>query len=377
MRNGFSRRNARWAAPLLATVVALTVSGTALAGGGVNGADFTTMNTSFDGTGHCLNGNGNVNCNIYNGKQYVWTNGGPDANKLLPDGYYFFAVLIPSGQPNPNDGGPGNLSDDYDTYQNRTFRVTNGEISSYSGSHIQDIDENDNNERKIRLYPYADTTNNGGVYIMATCFLGTTAGQFSYPVAPKTCKYDAFKVPIDDREPPVCPKPTFAFNRDGQWTATAVFQDPGGIDTIEVVSIKNAVASFDSSFFQGTTAPVTLTASKLVQSLPSQVVVYVRDVAGNQTQCDPVLTTVRSGRATQVFKNLSRHESRVVIRNNRRGVRTVVLSVNGRRYVARGLRAGERRLVRIGAALRPGRSNRVTVHALGRRGGSAMVTISN
>src|SRR4051812_42554905 len=153
------------------------------------------MNTSFDGFGHCKNGSGNVNCNIYNGKQYVWTNGGPDANKLLPDGYYFFAVLIPSGQQDPNDGTPGNLSDDYDTYQNRKFRVTNGEISSYPGTHLFDKDENDNNEWKIRLYPYADTTNNGGVYIMATCFIGTTGT--SYPVAPRSCKYDAFKVPID------------------------------------------------------------------------------------------------------------------------------------------------------------------------------------
>src|SRR3954471_4455726 len=171
MRTGPSRRPARLLTMLLALVSALAVTASAYA---VSGADFTTMNTTFDGFGHCKNGNGNVNCNIYDGKQYVWTNGGPDVNKLLPDGYYFFAVLIPSGQKNPNDGGAGNLSDDYDSYQNRTFRVTNGEISSYTGTHLQGVDTNDNNERKIRLYPYADTTNNGGVYIMATCLLGTT-----------------------------------------------------------------------------------------------------------------------------------------------------------------------------------------------------------
>ena len=63
----------------------------------------------------------------------------PSSTLVRADGWYFFAVLIPSGQHSPNDGDPGNLSDDYDTYQNRTFRVTNGEISSYSGTHIQDI----------------------------------------------------------------------------------------------------------------------------------------------------------------------------------------------------------------------------------------------
>src|SRR3954468_15332355 len=131
MRTGTSKR---LLGVLLAFAAALAVAAPVYA---VSGADFTTMNTSFDGFGHCKNGSGNVNCNIYDGKQYVWTNGGPDANKLLPDGYYFFAVLIPSGQRNPNDGTPGNLSDDFDTYQNRTFRVTNGEISAYTGTHLQ------------------------------------------------------------------------------------------------------------------------------------------------------------------------------------------------------------------------------------------------
>src|SRR5207249_4556863 len=41
----------------------------------------------------------------------------------------------------------------------------------------------------IRLAPYADTTNPGGVYIMAICSLAK-----GYPVEPRDCKYDAFKV---------------------------------------------------------------------------------------------------------------------------------------------------------------------------------------
>jgi hypothetical protein len=41
----------------------------------------------------------------------------------------------------------------------------------------------------IRLFPYSDTTNPGGVYIMAICSLGE-----GYPVDPRDCKYDAFKV---------------------------------------------------------------------------------------------------------------------------------------------------------------------------------------
>ena len=85
----------------------------------VSGAGWTTVNTATDGSGHCKNGNPGVNCNIYDGKQYVWLNGGPAAGGLAPDGSYFFAVLVPGGQPNPNDGGAKNLSDDFDTVANK------------------------------------------------------------------------------------------------------------------------------------------------------------------------------------------------------------------------------------------------------------------
>jgi hypothetical protein len=92
----------------------------------VSGAGFTTVNEGADGPDHCENGNPQVNCNLYDGKPFVWLNGGPAANGLGPDGQYFFAVLEPGGQPNPNDGGSKNLSDDFDAYTNRTFTVSGG-----------------------------------------------------------------------------------------------------------------------------------------------------------------------------------------------------------------------------------------------------------
>ena len=135
-----------------------------------------------------------MNCNLYTGKEFVWLNGGPAANGLGPNGQYFFVVLEPGGQPNPNDGGSKNLSDDFDFYTNRTFTVANGEVSAYGGTH--DFDSGtpgdpalDDLPPFIRLSPYANTTNAGGVYIMAICSLGR-----GYPVNPRDCKYDAFKV---------------------------------------------------------------------------------------------------------------------------------------------------------------------------------------
>src|SRR6266702_4822877 len=177
-------RATRWVTPFVAAAMAIggaaAVGAPAFANAPVTGAGFTTTNTTVDGTGHCQNGNEAVNCNIYDGKQYVWLNGGPSV-AYVGDGSYLFAVLDPGGQANPNDGAAKNLSDDFDAYANRTFSVSGGTVS-YSGSH--DFDSN-----KIRLMPYADTLNPGGVYIMAICSLAD-----SYPVNPSDCKYDAFKV---------------------------------------------------------------------------------------------------------------------------------------------------------------------------------------
>ena len=158
------------------------------------GAAFTTVNEAVDGTGHCANGNPQVNCNIYDGKQFVWLNGGPAASTLGPNGKYFFAVLAPGGQNNPNDGSAKNLSDKYGAYTDRTFTVKAGKLSAYSGGHWGDSGKHalasaNNKPPLVRLFPFADTSNAGGVYIVAVCSLAN-----GYPVAAKDCKYDQFKV---------------------------------------------------------------------------------------------------------------------------------------------------------------------------------------
>ncbi len=176
-------------------LAALLVLGIATVSNAVSGAAFTTFNAHVDGSGKNVCKNSAINCNIYGAKEYVWLNGGPTANGLGPNGRYFFAVLVPGGQPDPNDGGAKNLSDDYDAYTNRTFTVTNGEVSAYSGTHWLDDGVSgpkpNNKPPYIRLFPYADTTNPGGVYILAICYIGDGS---KYPVDPRSCKYDAFKV---------------------------------------------------------------------------------------------------------------------------------------------------------------------------------------
>ena len=111
-------------------------------------------------------------------------NGGPVA-AALGDGSYFFAVLAPSGQSDPNDPAGDMLSSD--PYTDRTFSVSNGAVS-YLGPHTSDGD-------KIQLVPYANTPNNGGVYIMAICKLPDPIDPNNPPGAvSKDCKFDAFKI---------------------------------------------------------------------------------------------------------------------------------------------------------------------------------------
>jgi hypothetical protein len=164
-------------AALTATSLLAVGPGTAFA---ASGASFTATNNDVDGPGHCTNGAPDpTNCNSYDGKQFAWLNAGPDG-AALDDGTYYFAVLSPSGQQDPTDGTAQNLSDGANgDVTTRTFTVSGGVIT-YLGTHEYDATHN-----KIRLTPYDDTTNGGGVYVLAVCPTAGTAGS---------CKYDAFKV---------------------------------------------------------------------------------------------------------------------------------------------------------------------------------------
>src|SRR4051812_22123812 len=128
-RDGAWPRSVRAAAVLVCmAAVGLWSCAAALANTPVSGAAFTTVNEGIDGSGHCKNGNPNNNCNIYDGKQWVWLNGGPSV-AYVGDGTYFFAVLDPGGQADPNDGAAKNLSDDFDSVANRTFTVSGGTVT--------------------------------------------------------------------------------------------------------------------------------------------------------------------------------------------------------------------------------------------------------
>jgi hypothetical protein len=207
----------------------------------VAGAAFTTDDPAI--TSSCLNGPSHttpsVDCNIYGAKEDVWINGGPSGGQNhLSDGSYFFAVLDPGGQPDPNDGSAKNLSSPNDSYGDRTFSVSGGHVDgTYLGPHLYDLTGGGDASlgELIQLAPYNDTSNPGGVYILAICSLDS-----GYPVDPRSCKYDAFKVKAGGCEGDCGPPPAAdlvasktaapSFTREFNWTIGK------GVDACQVVN---------------------------------------------------------------------------------------------------------------------------------------------
>jgi hypothetical protein len=224
----------------------------------VSGAVSTTDNDGFvDNQGTlpytdqaCLNGHG-VNCNIYLDKRDVWFSGLP-IQAALGSGTYVFSVQVPGGQPTPNDGGGKNLSDQTcapytcpatnadgsavpsgDTAINREFSINGAGTITNLGGH--NFDQN-----KIQLFPYDDTTNNGGVYILAVCKISgdqnTTA--IAVPsVDPRDCKYDAFKVNVGSTQTP--PAADLIVTKDAIPTFTNTFgwSVTKGVDACQVTTL--------------------------------------------------------------------------------------------------------------------------------------------
>jgi len=161
------------------------------------------VNTSVLTPSLCLNGS-QVNCNNYGSKADVYLSGNPSQ---LTQGTYFYAVVDPGGQPNPNDGAAKNLSFTCDAYTNREYTVdATGKISpvlptthnsqvvkvkgagGFTNTFIQVGDPTNN-------CFFANTANPGGVYILAVCLINpATYNPTTNPVDPRSCKYDAFKV---------------------------------------------------------------------------------------------------------------------------------------------------------------------------------------
>jgi hypothetical protein len=370
----------------------------------ISGAVYTTVNL-YDPNyaSECHNGNPAVNCNQYTGKQFVYLNGGPTHNQLSPDGVYFFAVLAPSGQANPSDGVAQNLSYPYDCYQNREIWISGGEVKGVIHSTDPSCFHNTSvlpvgtphfmasgaQGNFVQLFPYADTPNPGGVYIMAVCWVGASATLPAAPltlanptnVDPSTCKYDAFKVQFDD-VPPTCK--LFQIINGPPKQIEVVVQDAGaGLLSVQYSGTNLASVTFPNPLVVGQTDPFYLFATKDDQTLGSTFALTITDAGGNVTNCDPAFglplhvraASVRAGHRA-VIGGVTGDEARLALTNPSRTVRSAVVRINGHRFATIAL--GSKRLAHLDltAGLRAHRKNVVSVSAAGPVG-KLLIRISN
>ena len=145
----------------------------------VTGAIFTTL---VDGS--------SVNHNIYNSKQDVYLNGGPNSPNApctaagLPNGDYYFQVTDPSGK----------VLLSKDSLDERKVHVAGGFITAYLGTDLgtHQFGVGKCNSITVGLMPFNDTPNPGGEYKV---WMQSTAGFNGFQ--PSKSKTDNFKAPGD------------------------------------------------------------------------------------------------------------------------------------------------------------------------------------
>lgn len=183
--------------PRLAAISALLFSGVfagSASAEAINGAIFTS---NFDGS--------IVNANHYPAKTDVYLNGGPSNAGCkggdLDDGDYYFQVTDPSGATLLSS----------DSIWNRAFRVTDGKVSGTLGvaPHPSVGPNAPCGSVAIKLWPFNDTPNGGGVYkVWITRIADFTAACNNDPAydcgkagfVPGNTKTDTFKAGTGDQE---------------------------------------------------------------------------------------------------------------------------------------------------------------------------------
>jgi hypothetical protein len=180
-----------------------------------------------------------------------------------------------------------------------------------------------------------------------------------------------------DTTPPTC-KLTSTTTGPPKQVHIAVQDSDGGLADITVTRSTNAVVTVPP-FAIGDTNPVSVTGTKVNQTLSSIVGLRATDRAGNSTTCDPVMTdAIRSpGKPVlQTVDGVTIQDHVVTVFNGTPGLQTLLVRVNRRTFVLPALKDDERATIDIATALKEG-TNSVTLIVLGRPGATATILFGN
>jgi hypothetical protein len=244
-----------------------------------------------------------------------------------------------------------------------TFSVVSGPNAGKTGTAAT-------NSAGQASFTYSDT-NPGTDTIQATFVNSQGATEISNMVTKVWTATDATA--------PTCTLQSVGTDSQGRKIINILTQDTGsGLGQITVTQSTNASISVPP-FAVATTAPVIVTATKVNQSASSEVALQVIDVAGNVTNCDPILTQIGRGDGasrTDTFHHVARSESKVYVYNDTPGLTSLRLTVDGRSVMVNNLKDGETRLVDVARLMKRG-DNTITLTAVGKPDGSATVLIAD
>jgi hypothetical protein len=150
-----------------------------------------------------------------------------------------------------------------------------------------------------------------------------------------------------------------------------------GLKSIDVLESTNATVQVPT-FSQGTNAALEVFGTKIDQTQGSRIRLRVTDLAGNATECDPVLTEeIRSAGkpVSSTHESVPPEEHVVTVYNGAPGLTSLDVEVNGKRFKMTALRAGEERTLDVASAVFPGAPSTFVLTAHGKPGGKATVMI--
>jgi uncharacterized protein YkwD len=222
-------------------------------------------------------------------------------------------------------------------------------------------------------------------YTPGTTFVGTDSFAFRASDGAGVSAPATVTVSVLDTTRPSCRFDYAGTTPSGQPIFHAIVRDTGsGIAHIGILQAVNVTVSIPP-FAVGTTAQLRVVQTDIDKNKPSMLEISVTDVAGNRTTCDPITTTLRVTRTVkagrpavqQSFGGIPQIEHRLEIFNGRPGLTRLDVIVNGRLYRLGGLRPKQHRYLNVERAMRPGRTNTITLRGYGKRGASALVRITD
>ena len=154
-------------------------------------------------------------------------------------------------------------------------------------------------------------------------------------------------------------------------TVTLKVQAPGGLQSITVIALTNAIVVPSSLIFTpGTTAPVYVVVQKVNASQGSVIGLQANDNC-NVTLFDPYFLTVNAGTREEVTGVL---EDETLMQIVNHGLNSMRITVNGRQLPVVQLRRNETRTINIPKALMVTGDNTIILEARGPKGSSADVS---